>query len=116
VKSFTGRGPILFSRSDPDAPVIFEDKSSRFSSPADVRNRSPSIPLPDPNLIAIHAVIAGILNMSGAGKWFDELLYKYRNRDGSTPLLRWLDVENMFTTEMMREMLQTSLARVHIGV
>jgi len=33
-----------------------------------------------------------------------------------TPLLWWLDVENMFTTEMMREMLQTSLAGVYIGV
>ena len=116
MKSFTGRGPILFSRSDPNAPVIFEDKSIRFFSPADARKWSRSIPLPDPNLIAIHAAIAGILNMSGAGKIFDELLDKYRDRDDLTPLLRWLDVENMFMTEMMREMLQTSLAGVHIGV
>jgi len=54
--------------------------------------------------------------MSGAGNFFDESLDKYRDRDDLTPLLRWLDVENMFATEMVREMLQTSLEKVHIGV
>ena len=61
-------------------PVVFVDRSSDFTVPANNRKRVRSSSLPDPEFIRIHAAITGILNMSGAGKFFHELLDKYRLR------------------------------------
>ncbi|TFK60525.1 hypothetical protein BDN72DRAFT_965648, partial [Pluteus cervinus] len=47
----------------------------------------PAIPLPDPLFFKIHAAIAGILHMSGAGKFLDELFTKFdRDRDSTSVL------------------------------
>ena len=59
--------------------MVSVDQSTNFTVPANNRKRARSISLPDPEFIRIHAAITGILNMSGAGKFFDELLDKYRD-------------------------------------
>ena len=38
--------------------------------------------------ISIHATLAGVLNMSGAGRFFDELLDKYKDDEGNVPAVR----------------------------
>jgi hypothetical protein len=53
--------------------VIFKDCSNDFNPPSN-RKRNGPISLPNPDYIKIHAAIADILNVSGAGIFFDELL------------------------------------------
>ncbi|KAK7690767.1 hypothetical protein QCA50_005866 [Cerrena zonata] len=76
------------------APVIFRDRSADLLELGGAsRKRDRTHDLPNPHFIAIHAAIAGILHMSGAGKFFDELLDKYGGDDDSAPLLRWEEFE-----------------------
>lgn len=52
--------------------IFFKDRSNDFSdSPGNLKMKTP-VDLPNAHFIAIHAAIAGILNMSDAGKFFDE--------------------------------------------
>ncbi|KAG5649626.1 hypothetical protein H0H81_002791 [Sphagnurus paluster] len=75
--------------------ISFKDHSDDFS-PHSTRKRNLPVDLPDPHLIAIHAAIAGILNMSGAGKFFDELLDKYTDEEGNVPAVRsWPELETL---------------------
>ncbi|CAA7265041.1 unnamed protein product [Cyclocybe aegerita] len=49
--------------------------------------------MPDLMLFKIHAAIAGILHMSGAGKFCDELLQRYPPTGSSAPAVTWLEME-----------------------
>jgi hypothetical protein len=61
----------------------FKDHSGEFETGMEVT-------LPDPLYIRIHAAIAGVLHMSGAGKFLDELFEKF-NEGGSSEVLSWDD-------------------------
>ena len=53
--------------------IIFKDCSNHFNPPSNPKRNRP-ISLPNPENIRIHAAIADILNVSGAGNFFDEVL------------------------------------------
>ncbi|RDB17756.1 hypothetical protein Hypma_001070 [Hypsizygus marmoreus] len=76
--------------------VEFEDHSDEFRSDEERSSplkRSLGVPLPDPHYISIHAAIAGVLHMSGAGKFLDELLDKFdSNGVGSSAVPSWEDL------------------------
>ena len=82
--------------------ITFRDHSDDFS-PGSSRKRKRPIPLPNPDYIAIRATIAEILNMSGAGRFFDELMDKYKDDGGNVLPLRWLELEKIMEEEMLRE-------------
>jgi len=83
--------------------ISFEDHSNDFLSDSTCK-RNPPVDLPDPRHIAIHAAIAGILHMSGAGRFFDELLEKYKDDEGNVPAVRsWPELETLMGEELMRE-------------
>ncbi|KAK0215096.1 hypothetical protein IW262DRAFT_263539 [Armillaria fumosa] len=73
--------------------VVFKDYS----------DSDPPIPLPNPAYLRLHAAIAGILNMSGAGEVMDEFEYKH-GKIGSNLLaksdynfetfLSWIDLNS----------------------
>ncbi|KAJ3511198.1 hypothetical protein NLJ89_g4235 [Agrocybe chaxingu] len=68
--------------------------------------------LPSKTFIAIHAAVAGVLNMSGAGKFFDELLSKYDEDDEKNPPVRcWDDLEKKARDYHLSEQVQ----RIMIG-
>ncbi|KAJ3515069.1 hypothetical protein NLJ89_g1988 [Agrocybe chaxingu] len=88
----------------PDEPVRFRDRSDEFQqkkrkkfndedgAQPSTSTRSGSGPqdsakyeLPSKTFIAIHAAIAGVMHMSGAGKFFDELLSKFDKNDKKLP-------------------------------
>ena len=81
--------------------ITFRDHSDDFSSGSNRKIKRP-IPLPNPDYIAIHATIAEILNMSGADRFFDELLEKYKDDEGNVPPVRWLELEKMMEEEVLR--------------
>lgn len=58
---------------------------------------------PNPHYIAIHAVIAEILHVSGAGRFFDELLYSYRGNKGVTGVRSWPELEALMAEELLKE-------------
>ena len=92
LKIFKGR----LWRMPKDNLVIFRDHSNDFSSEPSGSNRKRKrpIPLPSPKYISIHATLAGIMNMSGAGRFFDELLDKYKDDEGEVPPVRsWPELE-----------------------
>jgi hypothetical protein len=96
-------------------PVVFVDRSSDFTVPADKRKRVRSISLPDPEFIRIHAAIAGILNMSGAGKFFDELLDKYRDCGGSAPSPSWNDLQSVSEEWQVGQDIRASFSQIHVS-
>jgi hypothetical protein len=96
-------------------PVVFVDRSSDFTVPANNRKRVRSISLPDPEFIRIHAAIAGILNMSGAGKFFDELLDKYRDCGGSAPFPSWRDLERVLEEWKVGQEIRASFSHIHVS-
>jgi len=59
--------------------------------PAYIRNLD--IALLNPHYIAIHAAIAEILHVSGAGIFFDRLLGKYKNDKDKFTLRSWPELE-----------------------
>ena len=77
VKVFNGVGIL---RCPPDDLVTFRDQSNDFTHSGSSQKQNRDIPLPNPRYLAIHAAIAGILHMSAAGKFFDELLDKYKEK------------------------------------
>ncbi|KAJ3504410.1 hypothetical protein NLJ89_g7949 [Agrocybe chaxingu] len=112
----------------PDELVRFKDRSDEFQQKRRKKlndedgaqpsssTRSGSGPqgssqyeLPSKTFIAIHAAVAGVLNMSGAGKFFDELLSKFDKDDKKNPPARcWDDLEvkalNSHLSESVHEM------------
>ncbi|KXN89303.1 hypothetical protein AN958_05807, partial [Leucoagaricus sp. SymC.cos] len=95
--------------------ISFEDHSNDFLSDS-TRKRNPPVDLPNPQHIAIHAAIAGILNMSGAGRFFDELLNKYKDDEGNVPAVRsWPELETLMEAELLSESVtnQFELVKVH---
>jgi hypothetical protein len=70
--------------------VEFKDHSEESQSDQRTshRKRKREIPLPDRHYIRIHAAVAGILHMSAAGKFFDKLLAKFGDQDGSSVIRR----------------------------
>ncbi|KAF8175762.1 hypothetical protein BJ912DRAFT_706669 [Pholiota molesta] len=94
--------------------VTFEDHGNDFSSSANKLKRSAPIDLPNPRYIEIHAAIAGILNMSGAGKFFDELLRKYD--EGKVAAVRfWPEFEALMEAEILREYVFQAFQSVNNG-
>ena len=92
--------------------VAFRDHSEDFSSGSSRKRKRP-LSLPNPDYIAIHATIAGVLNMSGAGRFFDELLDKYKDDEGKVPPVRsWSELEKVMEEEMLRESISRSLQSV----
>lgn len=91
----------------------FKDHSEEFQSDQRTfhRKRKREVPLPDPHYIRIHAAVAGILHMSAAGKFFDELLAKFGDQDGSSAVRSWEQFGNVVDTLMLRKSL--SVLAVH---
>jgi hypothetical protein len=100
LKVFVDRN---FIRKPENNRITFVDRSNDFL-PDSTRKRGRPVDLPDPRYIEIHAAIAGILNMSGAGKFFDELLDKYQDDEGNVPGVRcWPELETLMGSELLRE-------------
>ncbi len=97
-----------------DNLVTFRDKSDDFSS-GSTRKRNRTISLPNPHYIAIHAAIAGILHMSGAGKFFDELLDRYKDDEGKVPPVQsWPELEKVMLEGVLMESVAESLQSVKV--
>ncbi|KAF8342439.1 hypothetical protein F5887DRAFT_357699 [Amanita rubescens] len=75
--------------------VVFRDRSAEFEKSSSRKRKAPDIDLPDTKFIAIHAAIAEILHMSGAGRFFDELFRKFGPSGESSPVGCWEDFEMM---------------------
>lgn len=84
VKVYSDVGIAGFSYS---TSVHFKDHSGDFSNDSD-RKRNRPVALPNPRFIQIHSALAGILHMSGAGRFFDELLDRYKDDEGKVPPVR----------------------------
>lgn len=94
--------------------ISFEDHSNDFLLDSTCK-RNPPVDLPDPQHIAIYAAIAGILNMSGAGKFFDELLDKYKDDEGNVPAVQsWLELEMLMGEELVSESLTKGFQSVKV--
>ena len=94
--------------------VTFRDHSDDFSTGSS-RKRKRSIPLPNPLYIEIHATLAEVLNMSGARRFFDELLDKYKDDEGKVPPIRsWPELEKVMEEEMLRESVAESLGSIKV--
>jgi len=75
-------------------PVVFNKKSGEFVE----GKRDCDFAIPNPMFVGIHAAVAEILHMSGAGKFFDELLDCFGDGDGSeSPVRCWLEFESIIT-------------------
>jgi hypothetical protein len=97
--------------------VTFEDHGNDFSSSANKLKRSAPIDLPNPRYIEIHAAIAGILNMSGAGEFFDELLAKYKDDNDKVAAVRsWPEFEALMEAEILRECVFQAFQSVNDGL
>ena len=106
--------PRALLRTPEDNLVTFRDRSNDFSS-GSTRKRNRTIALPNPLYISIHATIAGVLNMSGAGRFFDELLDKYKDDEGKVPPVRcWPELEKVMEEEILRESVTESLRSVKV--
>jgi hypothetical protein len=83
--------------------VEFKDRSEEFQDQGTSRRkRKRDISLPDPHYIKIHAAVAGILHMSGAGKFFDELLKKFGDQEGSSTVRCWEEFDNLIEKTNLR--------------
>ncbi|KAF5319241.1 hypothetical protein D9619_008704 [Psilocybe cf. subviscida] len=83
--------------------IFFKDRSNDFSdSPGNLKMKTP-VDLPNAHFIAIHAAIAGILNMSDAGKFFDEFLDNREDRDQASPVRCWPELEKLIEERLLRE-------------
>ncbi|CAA7257451.1 unnamed protein product [Cyclocybe aegerita] len=66
--------------------------------------------LPSKTFIAIHAAVGGVLHMSGAGKFFDELLDKYdKDDEKNRPVRSWDDFEDKIRSFHLNEWLRQGL-------
>jgi len=106
--------PIGLLRKPGDNCITFRDHSNDFNS-GSTRKRNRTVALPNPHYIGIHAAIAGVLNMSGAGRFFDELLDKYKDDEGEVPPVRcWPELEKVMEEELLKESVTESLRSVRV--
>lgn len=112
VKIFENTGILRLPQ---DNLVTFTDQSNDFTPSSSSLKRNRAILLPNPRYLAIHAAIAGILHMSAAGKFFDELLDKYKDDEGKVPPVRsWTDLEKLMEEGVLRDSVQSlELVGVH---
>ena len=103
-----------FSRSHENKLITVEDHSGDFISGSS-RKGPRSIPLPNPHYLAIHAAIAGVLHMSGAGKFFDELLNEYKYEVHPGPIRSWLDLEIKMEEVALRDSVAAMLWSVQVS-
>jgi hypothetical protein len=100
LKIFKKRGLI---RTPENNRVAFVDHSNDFPSSSS-RKRNRTFDVPNPLYIAIHAAIAGVLNMSGAGRFFDELLDKYKDDEGKVSAVRsWPELETLIGEQLLSQ-------------
>ncbi|KDR73281.1 hypothetical protein GALMADRAFT_251878 [Galerina marginata CBS 339.88] len=112
-KIFQDRGIL---RKPDDNRITFADHSDDFSdsdsdSDSDSGStlkldskRKPPVDLPNPIYIQIHAAIAGILNMSGAGRFLDALLDTYREDEDRLCAVRcWPELERLMEEQVLRD-------------
>jgi hypothetical protein len=86
--------------------VEFQDHSQEFQTSDEekpLRKRRHEVPLPDPHYLRIHAAVAGIMHMSGAGRFFGELLDKFGNQGGSSAVRSWEEFEKVVERANLRE-------------
>ena len=91
--------------------MTFVDHSAEFQIPREPGSRKipHKVSLPDPQLIAIHAAIAGILHMSGAGGFFD-ILFEKLGGDGDLAMpLTWDEFETGIKLAEIRHTLRSPL-------
>ncbi|KAJ3500414.1 hypothetical protein NLJ89_g9808 [Agrocybe chaxingu] len=92
------RDKMMLFRYRPDLAsnpyITFRDHSKDHAAENSKKRKTAPIDLPDPRFLAIHAAVAGVLHMSGAGRFFDELLDKFNDTDGRTPVRTWDDLEH----------------------
>ena len=87
-----------------DNQVTLEDHSNDFSDSTRDSKRKVRVDLPNARYIEIHAAIAGILHMSGAGKFFDELLDNYKeNLDRLSSVRCWPELEELMERQIIRD-------------
>ena len=91
----------------------FKDHSGEFQTDKgkSLRKRRREVPLPNPCYLRIHAAVAGILHMSGAGKFFDELLDKFGDQGGSSAVRCWEELDRVVEAAILRNGL--SVLAVH---
>jgi len=91
--------------------VVFVDRSSDFIVPGK------QVPGAEYLITGsgIHAAIAGILNMSGAGKFFDELLDKYRDCGGSALLPSWRDLQRVAEEWKVKEDIRALFSHIQVS-
>lgn len=94
------------SLDDINRTIQFQDHSGEFEESNSRKRKAPGIDLPSAKFIAIHAAIAEILHMSGAGRFLDELFKKFGDGGGSSPVRCWEDLENMIRDAKLRENLE----------
>lgn len=97
-----------------DPPVLFADMSAQFSHP-NTTNHHRALDVPNPQFLAIHAAIGGILQMSGASAFFDRLLDDYSYED-SMPVIRWEDLERAETHKEIRESVLSMMGSLNNGL
>ncbi|KAF5378191.1 hypothetical protein D9615_007500 [Tricholomella constricta] len=82
--------------------VEFKDHSEKFQDDKG-RKRGREISLPNPRYLRIHAAIAGILHMSGAGIFFDELLKRFGDGKGGSAVRSWEEFDREVETANLRK-------------
>ena len=103
---------VGLSRKHENMLVTFEDHSGDFiSGPSCKEPRS--IPHPNPHYLAIHAAIAGVLHMSGAGQFFDEVLNE--NKDKVHPIRCRLDLERKMEEVALRDSVAAMFQSVQVS-
>jgi hypothetical protein len=104
-----------------DNLVVFTDHSDEIGATAThTGNHTKRIALPNPDYLAVHAAIAGILHASGAGDFFDEVL---KGRDGSVdsedtavpPVRSWPELERMMEEEALRAAVAQALNSIELS-
>ncbi|KAF8879917.1 hypothetical protein BD779DRAFT_1676133 [Infundibulicybe gibba] len=96
-----------------DSKIIeFGDRSAEFQAgqPEPVGKHSceerHEIPVPDPRYLRIHAAIAGVLHMSGAGKFFYEIVREwYEDEEGFSAVQSWEELERVVDVAELEEQL-----------
>ncbi|TFK61898.1 hypothetical protein BDN72DRAFT_903699 [Pluteus cervinus] len=94
--------------------ITFTDRSGNYT-PFSNQPDHKGVALPNPHYLAIHAAIAGVLNMSGAGKFLEEVLDHYKDGGGNLPAVRCFpELEKLMVEEELREILTTTLQSVKV--
>ncbi|CAA7270373.1 unnamed protein product [Cyclocybe aegerita] len=80
------------------------------------RNRTPhgyAYNMPDPIFIGIHATVAGVLDISGAAEFIDNLIDKHPPSGSSKPASSWSDMEELISLhEVVTELQRLSVSPI----